>query len=91
MGAPVIVVGTHLDLWDNQSLLEEAFTKKFRQLYVDCDRKQRRTYPKIMEKLFFIDTYNKDHINRLRDTIYDFALDYQTTCTGKLLQYISIQ
>lgn len=88
MGAQVIVVGTHVDLWDAQSphrpALEEAFTKKFRELYIDCDRRQRRTYPRIMEKLFFVDTNNKDHMSKLRDAVYDYALEYQTTCTGEL-------
>ena len=89
----MIVVGTHLDLWDNQpshrSTLEEAFTKKFLELYIDCDTRQRRTYPKIMEKLFLLDTYNREHINRLRDTVYDFALEYQVSGrTSELLLII---
>ena len=82
----MIVVGTHVDQWDTQSphhaALEEAFTKKFRELYVDCDRKQRRTYPKIMDKLFFVDTNNRDHISKLRDAVYDYALEYKVTSTG---------
>ena len=86
----MIVVGTHADLWDDQPLhrstLEEAFNKKFLELYIDCDTRQRRTYPKIMEKLFLVDTYNKEHINRLRDAVYDFALEYQVAGrTSKLL------
>lgn len=84
----MILVGTHVDLWDGHRhslrlALEESLTKKFRELYIDCDRKQRRTYPKIMDKLFFVDTSNKDHINRLRDAIYDFALEYQPCSTGE--------
>ena len=94
MGAPVIVVGTHADLWDVQSphrsALEETFTKKFNELYIDCDRRQRRTYPKIMDKLFFVDTYNKEHINRLRDAIYDFALEYQVTSNTSMLLTIFV-
>lgn len=82
----MIVVGTHMDLWDSQSpqyrqAVQETFTNKFRELYIDCDQKQRRTYPKIMDKLFFVDTSNKDHINRLRDSIYDFAFEYKPTCS----------
>ena len=90
----MIVVGTHADLWDAQSphrsALEETFTKRFNELYVDCDRRQRRTYPKIMDKLFFVDTNNKEHINRLRDAVYDFALEYQVTgSTSKLLAVLA--
>ena len=89
MGARVIVVGTHIDQWDTQSAhrpaLEEAFTKKFKELYINCDRRERRTYPKIMDKLFFVDTYNRDHIGRLRDAVYDYALEYEVACTGQFL------
>jgi len=86
MGAQVIVVGTHVDLWvSHRSVLEETLTKKFRELYIDCDRRQRRTYPRIMEKLFFVDTNNKDHISKLRDAVYDFALDYRASYTGEPL------
>ena len=85
MAARVIVVGTHIDQWYTQLphrvAPEEAFTKKFRELYIDCDRRERRTYPKIMEKLFFVDTYDRNHIGRLRDAVYDYALEYPATCT----------
>ena len=88
----MIVVGTHADLWDVQSphrsALEETFTKKFNELYIDCDRRQRRTYPKIMEKLFFVDTYNKEHMNRLRDAVYDFALEYQVMSSKLLTAFV---
>ena len=84
----MIVVGTHIDQCYTQlthhAAPEEVFTTKFRELYIDCDGRQRRTYPKIMDKLFFVDTSNKDQISirRLRDTVYDYALEYQATCTG---------
>ena len=86
MGAQVIVVGTHVDLWDKQSkrpIIEEFLTNKFRALYIDCDRRQRRTYPRIAEKIYFVDTTNKDHINRLRDVIYDYASEYRPNISGQ--------
>jgi len=74
----VIVVGTHIDLCDVKSLpfVEELLTKKFRALYIDCDRKQCRTYPRIVEKIYFVDTSCRDHINKLRDVLYDCASEY---------------
>ena len=81
----MIVVGTHIDQWYTQLshrvAPEETFTKKFRELYIDCDRRERRTYPKIMERLFFVDSYDRNHIGRLRDAVYDYALEYPATCT----------
>ena len=74
----MVVVGTHIDLCNVQSrpIIEESLTKKFRARYVDCDRRQCRTYPRIGDKIYFVDTSNKDHINKLRDIIYDCASEY---------------
>ena len=74
----MIVVATHIDQCDVQShhIIEESLTEKFKALFVDCDRKQCRTYPRIGDKIYFVNTSNKDHINKLRDVLYDCASEY---------------
>jgi len=85
-------VATHIDLCDIQSrpIIEKLITKKFRALYLECDRRQCLTYPRISEKIYFVDASNKDHINMLRDVIYDHASEYWPSLSGGQYQMLVI-
>lgn len=71
-GAPVVVVGTHVDSIPSQKRSEvlKHFTAVFKKMYL----KSEKAYPNIYKKCFFVSSLDGTNMNAFRDELYDFAL-----------------
>ena len=74
-GAPVIIVGTHIDSIPLQKRPEilKHFTSIFQKMYLDKDI-NKRAYPNIHKKCFFVSSNDGTNISNLRDGLYEYAL-----------------
>ncbi len=72
-GAPVVIVGTHIDSIPLQKRPEilKHFTSIFHKMYLD---KNTKAYPNIHRKCFFVSSNDGTNISHFRDELYEFAL-----------------
>lgn len=76
--SPAIIIGTHWDQISPNSTREKEratqyFEARIKELYFD---ENSGTYPSISEKCYFIDVFNENHIDKLRDDIYNFVTSF---------------
>ena len=87
-GAPVVVVGTHCDSIPQQRLAEtlKHLNSQFQKMFLNSEI-DKRAYPNIHPKCFFVSSKDGTNINSLREELHEFALsikpsgNIQVTCT----------
>ena len=74
-GAPVVIVGTHVDSIPLQKRAEvlKHFVSVFQRMYLNHDISL-NAYPKIFKKCFFVSSLDGTNMNMFRDELYEFAL-----------------
>ncbi len=74
-GAPVVIVGTHIDSIPHQKRFEvlKHFLAVFRKMYLNPDI-DTNAYPNIHNKCFFVSSHDGTNMNSFRDELYEFAL-----------------
>lgn len=77
-GAPVLVVGTHIDSIPLQKRTHvlKHFSLLFKKMYLDTSP---RAFPNIYKKCFFVSSFDGTNINSFRDELYEFALSIKPT------------